>query len=102
VFYLDCIKTGHGGPVGPRLSSRGDAAELAVKAGRFHAVKTDNIAQLDSGKPSPYFWVAWTDSSWQDKLTPPQMLEQRGCHSGAQISQHDNFHAVMMTPITCP
>jgi hypothetical protein len=46
--------------------------------------------------------VAWTDSSWQDKLTPPQMLEQRGCHSGAQISQHDNFHAVMMTPITCP
>jgi hypothetical protein len=101
-FYLDCLKTGRGGPLGPRLSSRHDAADLAAKAARFDPVKADNISQLDSGKTSPYFWVAWTDSSWHEALTPPQMLERRGCRAGAQISQRDNYHIVMMTPVTCP
>lgn len=96
-FYLDCLKTGRGGPLGPRLSSRSDAADLAVKAGRFDAIKTDNIAQAQGS----YFWVAWTDSSWHEPLTPPQMLERRGCRAGAQISQRDNSHAVMMAPINC-
>jgi hypothetical protein len=101
-FYLDCLKTGRGGPLGPRLSSRDDAAGLAVKAERFNAVKTDNISQLDSQKTGSYFWVAWTDSSWHESLTPPQILERRGCRAGAQISQRDNFHAVMMAPMECP
>jgi hypothetical protein len=101
-FYLDCLKTGHGGPLGPRLSSRSDAADLAVKAGRFHAVKADTISQVDPGNARSYFWVAWTDSSWHEPLTPPQILERRGCHAGPEISQRDNYHAVMMTPITCP
>ncbi len=101
-FYLDCLKDGRGGPLGPRLSSRGDAADLAVKAGRFHAVKADNVSELDSGKTSSYFWVAWTDSSWHQPLTPPRMLERRGCRAGQVISQRDNYHTVMMAPITCP
>jgi hypothetical protein len=97
-FYLDCLKTGHGGPLGPRLSSRNDGAELGVKAARFEPIKADNIGQAQGS----YFWVAWTDSSWQEKLTPPQMLEKRGCRAGQVISQRDNFHAAMMSPITCP
>jgi hypothetical protein len=97
-FYLDCLKTGHGGPFGPRLSARRDAPELATKAERFDAVKADSVGEAHGS----YFWVAWTDSSWHEPLTPPQMLEQRGCRAGAEISQRDNFHAVMMTPITCP
>ncbi len=101
-FYLDCLKTGHGGPLGPRLSSRHDVADLAVKAARFNTVKTDSIGQIDAGKTSHYFWVAWTDSSWHEPLTPPQMLERRGCRAGAEISQRDNYHAVMLTPMECP
>jgi hypothetical protein len=100
-FYLDCLKTGRGGPLGPRLSSRNDAADLAVKAGRFQGVKIDDIRQLDSGKTGSYFWVAWTDSSWHEALTPPQILERRGCRGGAVISRRDNYHAVMMTPMNC-
>ena len=96
-FYLDCLKTGHGGPLGPRLSSRHDAAELAVTAGRFEPIKTDDISQAKGS----YFWVAWTDSSWHETLTPAQMLEQRGCRAGAEISERDNYHKVMMAPIEC-
>lgn len=101
-FYLDCLKDGRGGPLGPRLSSRHDAAELAVEAARFDSIKTDSIDQLDSGKTGPYFWVAWTDSSWHEALTPPQILERRGCHAGAQIAQRDVYHVVMLAPIQCP
>jgi len=100
-FYLDCLKSGRGGPLGPRLSSRSDAGDLALKAGRFQAVKIDDIKQLDSGKTSSYFWMAWTDSSWHEALTPPQTLERRGCRAGAEISQRDNYHKVMMTPMNC-
>jgi hypothetical protein len=97
-FYLECLQTGHGGPLGPRLSSRHDSDDLARKAARFTAVKADSISQAQG----PYFWVAWTDSSWHEPLTPPQILERRGCSAGQVISQRDDFHAVMMTPITCP
>jgi hypothetical protein len=97
-FYLDCLKTGRGGPLGPRLSARGDAADLAVKAGRFDSIKADSVSEAQG----PHFWVAWTDSSWHEPLTPPQILERRGCRAGMQISQRDNYHAVMMTPMDCP
>jgi hypothetical protein len=97
-FYLDCLKTGQDGPVGPRLSARSDQAELAVKAGRFQALKADSVSEAQG----TYFWVAWTDSSWHEPSTPPQMLERRGCRAGAEISQRDNYHTVTMAPITCP
>jgi len=101
-FYLDCLTTGHVGPLGPRLSSRNDVADLEVKAARFNAVKTDSIGQFGAGKTSHYFWVAWTDSSWHEPLTPPQILERRGCRAGAEILQRDNYHAVTLTPMECP
>lgn len=97
-FYLDCLKTGRGGPLGPRLSSRRDVADLAVKAARFDSIKADSVDDAQGA----HFWVAWTDSSWHEPLTPPQMLERRGCRAGQVISQRDNYHAVMMAPITCP
>jgi hypothetical protein len=96
-FYLDCLRSGRGGPLGPRLSSRNDAAALAVKAARFDSIKADSISQAQGS----YFWVAWTDSSWHQPLTPPQILERRGCSAGPVISQRDNYHAVMMAPVTC-
>ena len=78
-FDLDALKTGHIGPLGPRVSKRRDLARLSAKAARFEVIKTDSIDQIHGS----YFWVGWTDSSWHEKLTPPEMLEQRGCEGGA-------------------
>lgn len=99
-FYLDSLAKGHPGPLGPRIASHSqrERAELADKAERFESFRADSI---DEAKES-YFWVAWSDADRHDQLTPPQLLERRGCRAGAEISQHDNYHAVRMTPITCP
>ena len=91
----------------PRRAS-GAAAEFATRCGRSRrqgrAVRYRENRQHwpDRCSSSHYFWVAWTDSSWHEPLTPPQMLERRGCRAGAEISQRDNYHAVMLTPMECP
>ncbi len=99
-FDLECLRTGRLGPLGPRVTSRPDAAKLPAKAARFEAIKTDSIDQIPI-QPGAYFWVGWTDSSWQEKLTPPELLEQRGCAGGQEVTQYDNYHHVWLAPITC-
>jgi Dolichyl-phosphate-mannose-protein mannosyltransferase len=99
-FDLDCLRTGHLGPLGPRVASRPDTAKLPLKAARFEAIKTDSVGQIPINHGA-YFWVGWTDSSWHEQLTPPEMLEQRGCQGGPEISQADSYHRVWLAPIQC-
>ncbi len=99
-FDLDSMRKGDFGPLGPRVTSRRDLAKLPAKAARFEAVQTDNIGQIPV-TPGAHFWVAWTDSSWHEKFTPPEILAQRGCEGGAEISQFDSSHRVWLAPIDC-
>jgi Dolichyl-phosphate-mannose-protein mannosyltransferase len=102
-FFLDCLKTGRGGPLGPKLSSRSDAAELEAKAARFESIQTDNVSQAQGS----YFWVAWLVFDYPDavqkaEVPPPQVLERHGCLVGHAISVRDDYHTVMAAPVTCP
>jgi hypothetical protein len=102
-FYLDSLAKGDPGPLGPRFSgpsgSQNHQAELSDEAERFESFRADSV---DEARES-YFWVAWSDTGGRPAPTPPQLLEQRrGCRVGAEISQHDNYHAVRIAPITCP
>jgi hypothetical protein len=96
-FDLDHLKTGDIGPLGPRVTSRRDLTRLSAKAARFEAIKTESIDQIHG----QYFWVGWTDSSWHEKMTPAEMLEQRGCEGGQEISQYDSYHHVWLAPVRC-
>ncbi len=82
------------------MTSRPDTSKLPAKAARFEAIKTDTIAQIPISHGA-HFWVAWTDSSWKEKLTPPEMLGQHGCEGGPEISQNDSYHRVWLAPIQC-
>ncbi len=96
-FDLDALKTGDIGPLGPRVAKRRDLARLKTKAARFKVVKTESVDQIHGA----YFWVGWTDSSWHDKLTPPELLEQRGCAGDQEITQYDSSHHVWLAPVQC-
>jgi hypothetical protein len=102
-FDLEALKTGRVGPLGPRVAGRRDLSSLRDKAARFEVIKTESIDQVQSLAQihGSYFWVGWTDSSWHEKLTPPEMLEQRGCEGGPEISQSDNYRHVWLAPIHC-
>lgn len=97
-FDLDGLKTGRIGPLGSRAASRRDLARLSAKAARFEVIKTQSVDQIHA----PYFWVGWTDSSWHEKQTPVQLLEQRGCEGGQEVSQYDSYHHVWLAPVQCP
>ena len=99
-FDLEALRTGHTEMLGPRVTSRRDAARLPAKAARFESIQRDNVGQIPLA-PGAYFWVGWTDSSWHEKLTPPEILEQHGCEGGPEISQFDSSHRVWLAPIQC-
>ncbi len=101
-FDLDGLRTGQSGPLGPRVTSRPDLQQLGTEAGHFETVKTEKLDQIPVA-PGSYFWVGWTDSSWQDKAaTPVQLLERKGCHAGNAVTQRDDYHRAWLAPVECP
>ena len=99
-FNLDRLKSGRVGPLGPRVTLRPDLKKLIATAARFEVVQTDDLDDVIVG-PGRHFWVAWTDSSWHDKLTPAEKLGQDACEGGPEISQFDDSHHVWLAPIDC-
>lgn len=96
-FYLDCLTSGRTGPFGSPLGSRNDVPALAAKAAKFDVVKNTTV---DAAQGS-YFWIAYIDSAWHETRTPRQILEQRGCGAGPELTARDRFHSVRLIPFRC-
>jgi hypothetical protein len=97
-FYMECLKSGQIGPIGPHLDSHTDVAALAAKAAAFDIIKSPN---LDAAR-EPYYWVGFTDSSWHEKKTARQIVEERGCIAGPDFKARDRFHGAILFPVNCP
>ena len=97
-FYMDCLKTGHLGPFGPHLDSHADVAALTATAARFDIIKATGV----DAAQGRHFWIGYSDSAWNEPRTPKQMLEQRGCSTGRDITARDRFLSVTLFPVDCP
>jgi hypothetical protein len=73
-FYMECLKTGQTGPIGPHIGKNDDVPALAARARAFDIIKSPNLDKA----VEPHFWVGFTDSSWPDKnKTARQIIERR-------------------------
>jgi hypothetical protein len=96
-FYLDCLKNGWLGPFGSRLEGRSDIPALAALAGKIDTIKNTSLDAVQGS----YFWIGYSDSSWKEARTPRQILEQRGCQVGKELTARDRFHRVVLFPVQC-
>ncbi len=98
-FYMECLKAGQTGPIGPHIDSHTDVRALAATAAAFDIIKSPN---LDAAR-EPHFWVGFTDSSWPDKTkTARQIIEEKGCRAGPDFKARDRFHGAVLLQVECP
>jgi len=98
-FYMECLKTGQTGPIGPHIGKNDDVPALAARARAFDIIKSPNLDKA----VEPHFWVGFTDSSWPDKnKTARQIIEEKGCRAGPDFKARDRFHGAVLFPVECP
>ncbi len=96
-FQLESLKSGRLTPLGPYVESRPDIGVLKAKAEKFAVNK---VSSLDAAQGN-YFWVGYVDSAWNGPQSPKQILEQRGCKTGHELTARDRFQSVRLFPVEC-
>jgi hypothetical protein len=48
-----------------------------------------------------HFWILTSTYSWRRKETPQQVMTQRGCQVGPEISFSDRYHTITAFPVWC-
>jgi hypothetical protein len=96
-FHLESIQDQRLAQLGSLINSRKDMPSLRAKAAKFDVQK---VTSVDAAQGA-YFWLGYVDSTWKGPLTPPQMLEQRGCKVGGEIKSRDRFQSITLFPVKC-
>ena len=96
-FHLESLKDDRLGPLGPLVTSRRDIAELRSKSELFEVSK---VTRLEDVRGS-YFWVGYVASAWSRAQSPEEILKQRGCQIGQDLSARDRFQTVTLFPVQC-
>jgi hypothetical protein len=94
-FYLETLKagkiTGFAAPI-----PTADRPRLAAEAAR---IDVKNHVNIDDARGA-HFWVAYS-SAWKEKLSPQEILTQRGCRTGADVIVRDRYHWSAIFPVWC-
>jgi hypothetical protein len=94
-FYLETLKAGKiTGFAAPIRSA--DRPRLAAEAAR---IDVKNHVNIDDAQGA-HFWVAYS-SARKEKLSPQEILTQRGCRTGADVTVRDRYHWSAIFPVWC-
>jgi hypothetical protein len=96
-FYLENLKAGKTTGFAVPIRSA-DLPALGAKAARIDV--RPNVTMNDV--QGSHFWVGYSSYSWKEPQTPDQILQKRGCRTGADIVVSDRFHRVTAFPAWCP
>ncbi|MGC2695935.1 MAG: glycosyltransferase family 39 protein [Candidatus Angelobacter sp.] len=96
-FHLESLKDNRLKALGAGVTFRTNIAELRAKAEKFEVSK---VTSLD-GAHGAYFWVGYVDSAWSATKSPREILEQRGCSIGRELTARDRFQSVTLFPAQC-
>jgi hypothetical protein len=64
------------------------------------AVEVRRDATIDDAR-GPHFWVLTSTYSWRRKETPQQILTQRGCQVGLDLTLRDRYRTITAFPVWC-
>jgi hypothetical protein len=70
---------------------------LSKKAAAFEVRRNSTIDEARGA----HFWVATSTYSWRQKETPQQIITQRGCQVGPELSFSDRYHTITAFPVWC-
>ena len=96
-FHLESLKDYRLGALGPAVTSRRDIAELRSKSELFEVSKVTRLENVTG----PYFWVGYVASAWNGAQSPEEILKQRGCRIGHNLSARDRFQSIVLFPAEC-
>jgi 4-amino-4-deoxy-L-arabinose transferase-like glycosyltransferase len=70
---------------------------LSKKAAAFEVRRNSTI---DDARGT-HFWVLTSTYSWRQKVTPQEIMTQRGCQVGPDLSFSDRYHTITAFPVWC-
>ncbi len=70
---------------------------LSKKAAAFQVRRNSTI---DKARGT-HFWVVSSTYSWRWKVTPEEIMTQRGCQVGPELKVADRYHTITAFPVWC-
>ncbi len=95
-FYLKTLEAKKTAGFTVRLT----APELERLSRRAAAFEVRREATIDDARGA-HFWVLTSTYSWRQKETPQQIMTQRGCQVGLELTISDRYHTITAFPVWC-
>jgi len=95
-FYLETLKARRITGLAVHLSDH-DRDVLAAKAA---LIKVKANASIDDVRGA-HFWLGTSSYSWKQKVSPGELMTQRGCRVGRELRVGDRYHTVAAIPVWC-
>ncbi len=70
---------------------------LSHRAAAFEVVRDSTIDEARGA----HFWILTSTYSWRQKETPQEIMTQRGCQVGPDLSFSDRYHTITGFPVWC-